>query len=305
MDFLRQLWPDDKEARLTLQMMFGLMLTPETKYQKIFLIVGPKRSGKGTIARVLRRLLGKNNVAGPTLASLSTHFGLAPLINKSCAIISDARLSTRADAHIVAERLLSISGEDSLTIDRKYRKPWDGQIGARFVILTNELPRISDASGALASRFVVVTLNQSFYGREDQELTGKLLLDLPGILNWSLRGSDRLREHGSFKMPKSSLEAIRTLEDLANPVSAFIRDWCVLGPTETCKVNVLFDAWVKWCDVEGHRPGSNIVFGRNLRAAQPQLRWKGRGEDRAYVGLDLSKYGSDRYEALKRLGANS
>ena len=66
--FLRQLWPGDedgKRARLTLQEMFGLMLTADTRYQKIFMIVGPKRSGKGTIARVLTRMLGPDNVANP------------------------------------------------------------------------------------------------------------------------------------------------------------------------------------------------------------------------------------------------
>jgi len=155
LSFLRQLWPGDedgKRARLTLQEMFGLMLTPDTRYQKIFLIVGPKRSGKGTIARVLTRLLGRDNVANPTLSGLSSHFGLSPLIDKRAAIISDARLGPRTDAYTVAERLLSISGEDALTIDRKYRHPWTGCLGVRFLILTNELPRIADASGALASR---------------------------------------------------------------------------------------------------------------------------------------------------------
>src|SRR5262249_8813472 len=148
--------------------------------QKIFLIVGPKRSGKGTIGRVLTALLGKDNTANPTLAGLSSHFGLSPLINKRAAIISDARLGPQTNAHTVAERLLSISGEDALTIDRKYREPWTGRLGVRFLILTNELPRITDASGALASRFVVLTLRETFYGREDLALTDKLLKELPG-----------------------------------------------------------------------------------------------------------------------------
>ena len=170
-NFLRQLWPGDedgKRARLTLQELFGLMLTPDTRYQKIFLIVGPKRSGKGTIARVLTRMLGRDNVANPTLSGLSSHFGSAPLIDKRAAIISDARLGPRTDAYTVAERLLSISGEDALTIDRKYRDPWTGCLGVRFLILTNELPRIADASGALASRFVVLQQRNSFYGKEDE-----------------------------------------------------------------------------------------------------------------------------------------
>jgi putative DNA primase/helicase len=59
----------------------------------------------------------------------------------------DARLGSRADNMIAVERLLSISGEDTITIDRKYRDPWTGRLPARFMILTNELPRFSDSSG--------------------------------------------------------------------------------------------------------------------------------------------------------------
>ena len=87
--------------------MFGYLLTSDTRLQKMFLIVGPKRSGKGTIARVLKALLGVANVAGPTLSGLGTNFGLAPLVGKPLAIISDARLSGRADQQVIAERLLA------------------------------------------------------------------------------------------------------------------------------------------------------------------------------------------------------
>ena len=71
---------------------------------------------------------------------------------------------------MIAERLLSISGEDVQTVDRKHRDPWTGILPTWFLILTNELPKIADASGALASRFIIVTLTQSFYGQEDHGL---------------------------------------------------------------------------------------------------------------------------------------
>jgi putative DNA primase/helicase len=297
--FLRQLWPGDedgKRARLTLQEMFGLMLTPDTRYQKIFMIVGPKRSGKGTIARVLTRMLGRENVANPTLSSLSSQFGLSPLIDKRAAIISDARLGTRTDASTVAERLLSISGEDALTIDRKFREPWTGCLGVRFLILTNELPRIADASGALASRFVVLQLRNSFYGKEDHELTDKLVVELSGILNWSLKGLDRLRARGHFQMPQSSTDAIRQLEDLASPIAAFLRDWCIIGPQQAVNVKVLYAAWKAWCEQQGQSARSNIVFGRDLRACVAQLSISGVGTQRRYVGVGLSEYGQQRYD---------
>jgi putative DNA primase/helicase len=153
--FLHDLWGDDKQTTSTLQEVFGYVIGGDTRQQKIFLIVGPKRSGKGTIARVLTGILGRHNVAAPTLAGIATNFGLQPLIDKPLGIVSDARLSGKTDRSIVVERLLSISGEDSITVDRKYRDPWTGRLPTRFLILTNELPKLMDSSGALASRFIV------------------------------------------------------------------------------------------------------------------------------------------------------
>jgi len=80
--FLSQLWGDDVESIETLQELFGYLVSGDTKLQKMFLVVGPRRSGKGTIARVLRAMLGVHNVAGPTLAGIATNFGLSPLRNE-------------------------------------------------------------------------------------------------------------------------------------------------------------------------------------------------------------------------------
>src|SRR5262249_33341349 len=151
----------------TLQEWFGYCLLPDTSQQKILLLVGPKRSGKGTVARVLRGLVGPENAAGPTLASLGTNFGLQALLGKSVAVVADARLSGRTDAGTVVERLLSISGEDAQVVDRKYLDAVTTTLPVRFVVLTNELPRLSDASGALAGRMVVLRTTESFFGRED------------------------------------------------------------------------------------------------------------------------------------------
>ena len=134
--FLHELWKDDDSSISVLQEVLGYVLGGDTRQQKIFLFVGPKRGGKGTIGRVLTGLLGAHNVAAPTLAGLSTNFGLSPLIDKPLGLISDARLSGKADSNIVVERLLSVSGEDSLTIDRKYKEPSTGRLPTRFVVLT-------------------------------------------------------------------------------------------------------------------------------------------------------------------------
>ncbi len=271
--FLKQLWPDDPDAIATLQEFIGYLLTADTRHQKILLIVGPKRSGKGTIAKVIEALVGPENHVGPMLSSLSANFGLEPLIGKSVAIVSDARLGGRAELQVTVERLLSISGGDTLTVDRKYASSWSGRFPTRFVICTNELPRFADASGALPSRLVVLTLTTSFYGREDLGLLGRLLAELPGIFGWALDGLDRLRARGHFVPPKSSDDAVRDLEDLASPVAAFLRERCDLAPGNRVPCDVLYQAWAKWSHGQGHAfTSTTAMFGRDLRAACPGLK---------------------------------
>jgi putative DNA primase/helicase len=291
--FLQQLWNDDTTAIATLQEVIGYLLGGDTSQQKMFLLCGPKRGGKGTIGRVLTGLLGPHHVAAPTLASLSTNFGLQPLIGKPLALVSDARLSTKADSKIVVERLLSVSGEDALTIDRKYREPWTGRLPTRFLILTNELPRLSDASGALASRFILLILTRSFYGHENPALTTELLQEAPAIFNWALEGLDRLTARGYFVNPESGADAIRQMEDLSSPVSAFIRNRCVTGHQHEVGVDVLWAAWKSWCIEENRHPGTKEIFGRDLRAALPTLKKRrprtADGErDHLYQGVALA-----------------
>src|SRR5262249_29592161 len=89
----------------------------------IGMFIGPPRAGKGTAVRVLNRLIGSANVTSPSMADLGGPFGLWSLMGKSLAVINDARLSARTDKGAVLERLLSISGEDNVSVNRKNLSP--------------------------------------------------------------------------------------------------------------------------------------------------------------------------------------
>jgi putative DNA primase/helicase len=136
--FLDKLWPGEQAPKNSLGEWFGYVLSGGLDLHKIFLMVGPTRGGKGIIARILIALIGERNVAGPTLSSLAGEFGLGPLIGKSLAVIADMRFVAKESGAIV-ERLLSISGEDIQTVNRKFREQWTGKILARLHIISNEL----------------------------------------------------------------------------------------------------------------------------------------------------------------------
>lgn len=291
--FLSTIWPEDLESQQTLQEWIGYLLIQDTRLHKILLIVGPPRSGKGTIGRILRELLGEFNVVGPTLSSLGGEFGLQPFLNKMLATISDARLNGRGTNSLIIERLLSISGEDPLTINRKFLSPLTVQLSTRIIIMSNELPDMRDSSGALAKRYIVLTLQKSWYGQEDIDLLSRLQKELPGILLWALRGLARLQQRGRFLQPASAAQTVEELEAITSPIRAFVLERCKIKPQSVVLVDDLFAAWRYWCSLTGYSHASNVQsFGKNLRAAFPEVEMirpqENLARPRYYKGISLA-----------------
>ncbi|MCK1679407.1 NTP-binding protein [Bradyrhizobium sp. 147] len=291
--FLKEGLEDDTAISLA-QEWFGYSLAPDTSQQKILLCIGPKRAGKGTLARVLTSLVGRSSVSGPTMGSLATNFGLEPLIDKPLAIVSDARIGQRTDKSVIVERLLSISGEDTLTVDRKFKLAWSGRLPTRFVILTNEMPSLTDGSGALVGRFLVLLFKKSFYGKENVGLTDELLDELPSILNWAIEGYERLLSRGYFEQPKNAKETIEAMEALGSPIKAFIAEECIVGPTQEVEVDLLYTHYCTWCEKARLIPRSKQWFGRDLSSALPGLKTRKPRSDDArklvYVGIGEGPY---------------
>ena len=287
--FLEQLFGEDWQAVELLGEWFGYCLSADTSQQKMLFLVGPKRSGKGTIARVLTALVGTERIAAPTLSGLATPFGLQPLLSRPLAIIADARLRGRTDEGAVLERLLSITGEDSITIDRKNREAITARLPTRLMLLSNELPRLSDASGALASRMLVLELRRSFYGAEDLELEARLLEDLPAILAWAVEGWRRLRERGRFVEPESSGSAKEELEMLGSQIAQCVADEFEVGEDLEIEVGAAYSRYLLWVKDQGQHPLPRNLFGRDLRAACPSVRVgrmrEGGGRRRFYMGI--------------------
>lgn len=289
--FLQDVWPDDPQSIELLQMWFGYCLVADNSQQKMLLVLGPPRSGKGTIARTLTQLVGVGNVANPTLASMATEFGLQPMLGKSVGIISDMRIGHKTDVATATERLLSISGDDALTINRKYQPAIHTRLPTRMMLCSNVMPQLRDASGALASRFVILEMKKSFLGHEDHGLGQRLLKELPGILHWSIEGYAKLRNRGKFTETQAGLAAKSQLDELTSEIKAFIADRCDIGPDCDCRAKTLYAVYRRWCtdNAPSLRPSSR-QFGRDLKAAVTGLKTSRESTgDRAwkYIGVGL------------------
>ena len=112
---------------MLLQDWMGYTLTPDTSLQKILLCLGPPRSGKGTVYRIRPTCLARTRWQVRPCPRSAGNFGLQGMITKMLAVISDARIGQRTDKTAVVERLLSISGEDAISVQRKFLDDWFGR----------------------------------------------------------------------------------------------------------------------------------------------------------------------------------
>lgn len=278
--FMSNIWPNEPDSIEAVGDMFGYMLTGDTSHQKMFMLIGPPRSGKGTILRVLEAVVGEHNRASPSLASLGTNFGLQPLVGKRMAMISDAKLSGKADQAPIAENLLRISGEDSITLDRKNQTAWSGKLSTRFVMAANGIPAFTDHSGALPNRFIMLKMHHSNLGKEDHGLSARLLRELPGIVLWALDGLDRLRKRGYLLQSKSGSMLSEDMRKRASYVTLFAEETCIVGPGNIADRNALYREWVDWCKEIGlDHSGNALAFCGKLTEAFPSVQEVGAALD--------------------------
>jgi putative DNA primase/helicase len=271
--FLDSLWGDDPDSVRLLQEFAGYLLTLDTGMQKMLFNYGPPCSGKGTVRSVLEGLVGERNCAYPTMANLAGNFGLWDLVNKSVAFIPDARVGEHTNKTAVLERLLSIVGEDPLTVDRKHISAVNRKLFARVVVSSNELFNLQDTSGALARRLLVLHFRRSWEGKEDLHLKAKLAAELPGILLWAVEGLQRLRGQGKFTQPASGRAVLRKFVTQNSPLRAFVEDRCEFGAAYKVSVDQLFNAYLKWRQ-ENDMEADGVKkegFGRAFNERYPDL----------------------------------
>ena len=244
LQFLAQVYPD-QESRDLLQEWIGYLLTPDTSRQKILMLTGESRSGKGTINRIIKLLIKESNVLAPQSNQFGQNFGSAMLLHKQLCVFNDLKVGPKTDAASLVEMMLTVSGEDSRTSDRKNRGEFTGTSSARVMMSCNEVPVWAEGSRELMDRFEVIHHGVSFRNKPDETLTDRLALELPQIFRWALDGLVRLRTNGRFTRPESAANTRQNMDDANNTVRPFYRDCIEEGEGYSAFAEDLWAAYVR------------------------------------------------------------
>ena len=277
--FLDDTFGHDQAGRDAIQEFAGYAISGRTDLQKALVLVGPPGGGKGTLSRTIQQLVGVDNVVSPSLTKLGTEFGLSDLIGKPLAVIEDARSDYSHTSSTTVERLLSIIGEDAVSINRKNQSYWNGNLPTRFMMVANEVPRFPDSSGAMLRRFVSVKLTKAVpEDRRDEKLGDKLKEELPGIFNWALDGLKRLEEQHHFTKPSTMDDIQSMMSDLNSPIANFLDEESTLKVTgnaeDYVELKTVYSAYKVWCEAVGRANMNQQNFMQQLDSVSPDIEVK-------------------------------
>jgi len=271
MQFLDEVAPDPEIQRM-LQQMMGLFLVPDRAFQHFWILVGPGANGKSKVCEVLSALLGEENVSNVSLEQMSEKHTPIAMLGKLANIASEIETDeVRAGEAIIK----AITGGDPITLNEKFKTPFQAVLDARLLFACNELPIFMDRSQAIKRRLVIIPMTQEIpLEKRDPRLFEKLSKELPGILNWSLAG---LKDLYSSKVLFEARAARRVKEahlKASDPWEEWIRDYLEFDGTFKSSIRCLevFQSFQNHFRARGHKKVlTDATFGRALSHVFPEV----------------------------------
>jgi len=271
--FLKTIMDGDKELILYIQKMMGYMMTGDTREQCIFIAYGTGANGKSTFANILKALLGDYCLTTPAETLMVKRYsgGATP----DLARLRGARLvlsSEPEEGSRLAESLVKqLTGQDTITARSLYCNPFEYRPNFKILLSTNHHPIIIGDDNAIWRRIHLIPFNVTIPpGKQDKTLLDKLLLELPGILNWALEGCLDWQCNG-LTPPVGVKAATDEYRDNMDILSTWIDECCVVSTKDNTEdlsspTNALYVSYNDYCKNAGLRPISSNAFSRKLHA---------------------------------------
>lgn len=255
-----------EETILPLQEMFGYTLYRDYNINSIFILRGTGRNGKGVTLRLLKTMLGIQNICARKFQEIATdQHARADLYCKFATLSGEMKYGDIKDNSLIKE----LSGKDVITARRLYKESFEFENYAKLVFSTNNLPPSLDMNVGWLDRIVFFEFPKTFdkgSKKTNEKLFDTLQEELEGLLIWSLEGLQRLLENGKFSNQPHYNEIGDLWERYTNTTEAWYEERVEEEINSSEWVNTaLFKDYLEWCKDKLLSPESRVSFGRKLR----------------------------------------
>lgn len=272
LQFIEDITGGERDRMDLLQEMFGYCLTHDTRYQKCFYLIGQGANGKSVLLSVLEAMIGEENTSHVEIAFLNSDFQRIKLANSMVNICNDIK----TDVAGTGSFFKAIVAGDTISGCFKGKDFFDFKPRCKMVFAANSMLSTRDIDGGFLRRICFVNFPIQFVlnpqksneRKRDTGMQEKLLKELPGILNWALRGLRELRENNGFTNTTDQDTLLQELEMINDPIAAFVDDVIAPDP-EKYKVlhnrETIYDEYTRWCNKSNSVPMSSRWFWPRMR----------------------------------------
>lgn len=197
MKYLNEVMPE-KEAQDVLSEYVGWLFMPGLKLEKVLFLYGSGCNGKSVFIDVVEALLGKENISHESLSDLCGEYGANSRSNLAGKILNTC--SDVAPNAFAGDLFKRIASGEPISTKILYKDVTTLTDYAKMMFCLNELPKTNDTSNGFYRRFLIAPFNvQIPKNRINPNLAKDIIShELPGIMNWVLKGRERLVRNGKF-----------------------------------------------------------------------------------------------------------
>lgn len=240
MRYLDQTFQGDQELMQVTAEIFGYCLYGGDPFlHKSFILFGSGRNGKSVWLHVLQKLLGDENCSSVSMAHLDRPFSVVAMDGKLANITGE--LPTKP---VAADLFKTAVGGEKLTAAKKNKDEFGLRIQCRLVFATNQFPIFRDTTPGMWEKLFIIPFNNYLKPEErNPDIFKDLEAELPGILNFSLNGLERVLKRKRIVEPASVKKMIRGYRMDSDSVFGWAEDHIVVTERsdDFVSVNNLFD----------------------------------------------------------------
>jgi P4 family phage/plasmid primase-like protien len=263
--FIRRVVPSSK-IRKFLCLYIGMSLTGQMDEHIFPVMYGKGRNGKSTFIRVIMDLFGEYGQSLPSEIFRAKPFGGG--IPNDVARLAGARLAMASEfpegTKVNEDLLKRLTGGDPIVARFLNQEFFEFYSQAKFILATNHKPEFRGTDDGVWRRVRLVPFTVKIPREDiDKSLGDKLRLELPGILNWAVRGCLAWAREGLYIAPEMEAltEEYREESDL---IGQFLTEKTEPGEEEECMATVLYTEFQSWMQDQGAKPWTQNSFGRNI-----------------------------------------